>query len=402
MKIEQVYELVNAVVKQALGDEAVQATDLTGLVAMGDTVLSSETSVDAFNKALVDRIGRVVISSRAYQREGIDIMMDTFEYGCIMQKITVQPMDAVEAPQWGLVSGKSVDQYLITKADVKQKLFDGLTVWEIDITIPDYQLKSAFTSAESMAAFVDSIFMAMSNSLELQIERTSEMAVTNFIAEKIWAQAQTGNTGIHAVHLLQMYNEINSTSLTADKALVDLDFYKFATRQINLFIDRFRKMSKLFNTDGFVRFTPRDLVRVTMLADFTTGADYYLQSDTFHNELTALPLYREVPYWQGSGTGYTYDDTSLINVTTSDGHVVQQDGVICLINDIEAIGMTCDNRRVRSSPPNGRGEYTNYFSKADIRYYNDLSENAIVFTVTDTPFTIDDPDDPDDPDEPAT
>lgn len=388
MKVEQIYTLVNEVCAQALGENAVEATDLTGLVAMGDAVLSSETSVDAFNKTLVDRIGRIVISSRAYNREGIDIMMNTFEYGCIMQKITVQPMDAVEAPQWSLTAGQSVEQYTIVKADVKQKLFDGLTAWEIDITIPDMQLKSAFTSPEAMAAFIDSIFTAMSNSLELQLERTSEMAVANFIAEKIYAQAQSTNDGIHAVHLLQAYNAESGKSLKAAEALRDLDFYKYASRQINLFIDRFRKMSKLFNVDKFARFTPRDLVRVTMLADFTTGADYYLQSDTFHDELTALPLYREIPFWQGSGTDYTYANTSTIDITTSDGHEVKQDGVICLINDIEAIGMTCDNRRVRSSPPNGRGEYTNYFSKADIRYYNDLSENAIVFTVTDEPFAI--------------
>lgn len=390
MQVDQVYTLVNEVVKQAYGEEAVTATDLTGLIAMGNTVLSSETNVDAFNHALIDRIGRVVISSRVYNREGMDIMMNTFEYGCIMQKITVQPMDAVVAPQWGLTSGQSVDQYLITKADVKQKLFDGLTVWEIDITIPDYQLKTAFTSAEAMAAFIDSIFMAMSNSLELQLERVGEMAVANFIGEKIYAQSDSSVKGIHAVYALQAYNTLTGNTLTADKALTDNDFLKYLARQINLFVDRFRKMSKLFNTDGFARFTPRDLVRVTMLADFTTAVTTYLQSDTFHKELVALPLYREIPYWQGSGITYDFAETSTIDITTSDGHVVKQDGVVCLINDIEAIGMTCDNRRIRSSPPNGRGEYTNYFSKADIRYYNDLSENAIVFIVTDTPFTSDD------------
>lgn len=391
MQVNQIYALVNDVVKQAFGEKAVTATDLTGLIAMGNSVLSSETNVDAFNHALIDRIGRVVISSRVYSREGMDIMFNTFEYGCIMQKITVQPLDAVNAPQWGLTSGQSVDQYLITKADVKQKLFDGLTTWEIDITIPDYQLKSAFTSPEAMAAFVDSIFTVMSNSLELQLERVGEMAVANFIAEKIYAQTQEATAnGIHVVNLLQAYNADTTSTLTAKEALTNTDFLKYATRKINLFIDRFRKMSKLFNTDGFARFTPRDLVRVTMLADFTTAASYYLQSDTFHKDLVELPLYREVQYWQGSGTTYDFGETSTIDITTSSGNVVKQDGVVCLINDIEAIGMTCDNRRMRSSPPNGRGEYTNYFSKADIRYYNDLSENALVFTVTDTPFGEDD------------
>ncbi len=388
MQVTQVKDFINSISKQAYGDSAVIATDLTGLISMGNSVLSSATNTDAFLNVLVDRIGRVIISMRAYRGSRADIVMNTFEYGCIMQKITVQPMDAVEAPQWDLTAGTSVDQYIVTKPIVKQKLFTGLTVWEIDITIPDYQLKTAFTSYEQMAAFIDAVFLAIDNSLELQMERYSDMAVANFIAEKIFAQTQTATqNGLHVIHLLQKYNSDMGTSLTAAAALRDADFYKYASRQINLFVKRMARMSKLFNLEQYARFTPREDLRITMLADFVTGADSYLQADTFHNDLTKLPLYREVPYWQGSGQEYGFSETSLIDITTSEGHSIKQDGVVCLLNDIEAIGMTMDNRRVRSSPPNGRGEYTNYFYKADIQYYNDMSENGLVFTVTDNPVT---------------
>lgn len=388
MKVTQVADFINQITKQAYGDTGVVATDLTGLIAMGNTVLSSDANTDAFLHTLLDRIGRTIISMRAYKADSSDLIMNTFDYGCILQKITVQPMDAVEAPQWDLTSGESVDQYVITKPNAKQKLFDGLTTWEIDITVPDMQLRTAFTSFEQMAAFIDSIFMAMSNSFEVQLERTAAMAIANFIGEKVYAQTQsTTSNGIHCIHLLQRYNSEMSKELTAAAALHDLDFLKWATRQINLFADRFKKMSKLFNTEGYARFTPKEYMRVTMLADFTTAAEYYLQSDTFHNDLVTLPLYKEVPYWQGSGQEYGFAETSLINITTSDGNTVEQGGIVCLIADIEAIGMMCDYRRLRTSPPNGRGEYTNYFQKADIRYYNDLSENGLVFTVTDNPFT---------------
>lgn len=388
MQVTQISNFVNEVSKQAYGETAVQATDLTGLIAMGNAVLSSDTSTDVFLRSLLDRVGRTIINMRAYHRDDLDILMNTFDYGCIMQKITVLPMDAVEAPQWSLTAGEAVDQYIITKPNVQQKLFDGLTVWEMDITIPDYQLKTAFLSFEQMAAFIDSIFMAMQNSLEVQLERVGAMAVANFIGEKIYAQTQTTTqNGIHCIHLLQTYNSEMSASLTAAQAMHNLEFLKWSTRKINLFVDRFRKMSKLFNTQGFARFTPREDLRVTMLADFTTAAAYYLQSDTFHNDLTTLPRYREVPYWQGSGQEYSFGETSLIDITTSDGHAVKQDGVVCLLSDVEAIGMMVDNRRLRTSPPNGRGEYTNYFNKADIRYYNDMSENGLVFTVTDNPVT---------------
>lgn len=386
MQVKQVYNFVNSISKQAYGEQAVTATDMTGLIAMGNTILSTPEATDAFLRTLIDRIGRVVIGTRAYSADTTGILMNTFDYGCIMQKITVQPMAAVEAPQWSLTGGEAVDQYIITKPDVRQKLFDGLTAWEIDVTIPDMQIKSAFTTPEALTAFIDGIFTAMENSMQIQLERTGEMAVANFIGEKIWAQAN--NTGgIHCIHLLQSYNTKTGLTLTADKALRDLEFLKFATTQINLYVNRMTKMSVLFNTEKYKRFTPRDLLRVTMLSDFVTAENAYLQSDTFHRDLVALPNYRETLYWQGSGQEYGYAETSKIAITTSDGHSVTQDGVICLLNDVEAIGMTIDNRRLRTSPPNGRGEYTNYFSKADIRYYNDMSENGLVFTVTDNPVT---------------
>lgn len=385
MEVKQISELLNAVVKQAYGEEAPTITDYTGIVAMGNYVLNSTTSTDVFLNTLVDRIGYTIFDSRAYRGRNWDIIRHAFEYGCILQKIHVQPMEAVDAPQWDLKADEFVNQYLITKPTVNQKLFNGLTVWEVDVTIPDNTLKTAFTSFETMAAFIDAIFLAISNSLEVELERYGAIAVNNFIAEKIHAQ-KTGVQGIHCINLLEEYKkEMSGGSapmITAAEALHNLEFLKWATRQINLYVDRFTTMSKLFNVEGFARFTPREYVRVKMLADFTTAAAYYLQSDTFHNDLVTLPNYTEIGFWQGSGENYSFADTSKINVVTSEGNTVNQDGVVAFISDIEAIGMMYEDRRIRSVR-NERGEYTNYFNKADIRYYNDLSENGLVFVISD-------------------
>lgn len=387
MIVNQVQDFINLVSQQAYGESAVVVTDQTGLVSLGDTVLSSDKSTDTFLRTLVDRIYYTIEGTRGYTSQFGDFVMHTSDYGCVLQKIRVKPMKAVESVQYDLTAGDSVDQYVITKPDVIQKLFQGRNVWEIDITIPEQGLQDAFLSFETMGAFIDAIFMAISNSMEQQIENSARAAVTNFMAEKIYSHAQTP-TGLQVIHTLQEYNKAFGTALTAQQALTDGAYLKWSSRLINLYISRLKFQSQLFNAEKMTNFTPENYVRVLMLADYTTAAQYYLQSDTFHNDLTSLPHYTEVPYWQGSGLDYSFESTSTIDVITSSGNTVKQDGIICLLADVEAIGMMCNRRRLRTSPPNAKGEYINYFQKAEIRYYNDLSENGIVFTLTDTPFAV--------------
>lgn len=384
MIVNQIQDFINNVTNQAYGEKALTTADGTGLVSLGNKVLSSETSTDVFLRTLIDRIYYTIYSSRAYTRKLRDFVMHTSDYGAVLQKIRIKPMKAVESVQYDLTAGDSVDQYVISKPEATQKLFQGRNVWEIDITIPDQGLQSAFLSYEAMGAFIDAIFQAVQNSMEQHLEESARTAVANYIGEKLWAQASTG--GLQAVYTVQLYNTAFGTSITAAEADHTLDYQKFTSRLINLYMKRLADQSVLFNTEGMVNFTPADYVRITMLSDFAMSAQYYLQSDTFHNELTALPHYTELNFWQGSGTDYSFKNTSSIDIITSDGNSVKQDGIICLLTDIEAIGMMVDKRRLRSSPPNAKGEYVNYFQKAEIRYYNDMSENGIVFVQTDTPF----------------
>lgn len=385
--IDSIQDFVNSVTAQAYGETAVKATDLTGLISLGSTVLSSTENVDRYTGALVDRIGKTIISNRKYNSPENGILMDTFSFGSIMQKIYVAPLKAVKNPKYDLTDGTAIDQYVITKPTVKQKLFDGRDLWEIDVTIPDDQLATAFTSWEQMAAFIDAIYMAVDNSLEMQLESTANMAYANFIGEKLIAQTKPSAKGVHCVHLLQAYNTATGKTITAANALSDIDFLKFASKTIRLYIKRMAKPSILFNTESYVRHTPADLLRVTMLSDFVECFDTYLQSDTFHNDFVALPNHREIPYWQGTGDGYGFNEVATVDITTASGTAVKQTGVVCLLNDIEAIGMMINNPRVTSSPHNAKGEYTNFFYKSEIRYFNDLSEQGIVFTVTDTPYS---------------
>lgn len=377
MNINQVYEIVNKTADQSMGTRDVQVTDVSSLVSLGNDVMSSETSKDNFLNTLVDRIGKTIISQRAYSAGVSALINDAFTFGAILQKVYVAPVKATTSSQWDLINGTAVDQYVIAKPTVKQKLFNKRSTWEVDITIPDIQLNSAFRSAEEMATFIDAIFLAIRNSQEIYLAGMSEMCYANMIGEQC---VYTEGGGASVIDLLANYNKLMATTLTTDQAMHNTDFLKYASMTINLFVKKLAKMSTLYNTEGYARFTDAANLRVTMLADFTSACTSYLQANTYHDELVALPKYSEITYWQGTGRTPNFASASKVAVVTASGHTVVQDNVVCLMTDDEAIGLTYDNRRSKSAY-NSKGEYTNFFEKADMGYFNDLSENCIVFTV---------------------
>lgn len=378
MNVKQVYKILNAVAKTALGEDEISIQSTEGIVSLGREVLNSSTTTDKFLNALVDRIGRTIVSTRSYSANVKALINDSFTFGAILQKIYVEPLPAEENSNWMQTAGTSIDQYVIKKPDVKQKLFNQVSTWEVDVTIPDNTLRSAFTDEISMATFIDAIFTAVRNSMETYMEGLANLTYSTAIAMSIVDTKLNG--GITAVDLLTAYNTMANTNLTAETALHSTEFIKYATRAINLVIKRMGSMSRRYNTEGYARFTPVDRMRVLMLADFETSIATYLQADTFHDEYLSIPTHQTVNYWMGNGKDIEFKDVSKISIKTPTGYTVTQENIICMIADEESIGITHDNRRDRSAR-NEKGEYTNYFFKADMGYFFDPSENLVVFTL---------------------
>ncbi len=379
METQQISNLLNSAVEQATGQTDIVANDLSNIVSIGKQ-LNSMNVLDKFTGALVDRIGRTIQSVRPYSSQRRNtLIMDTFQFGAILQKIYVKPGEAVDSPQWQLSNGTTIDQYKITVPEVKQKLFTDRNVYQIDITIPDYQLESAFTSAEAMAAFIDAIFNSISAGMAMREDAIVEATYAACIGENL---ADQSGTGVHAINLLKEYNDATGQSLAAKNALRSVEFFQFAVSLLGLYVKRLSNMSTLFNVEGYLRHTPAEYVRLTVLSNFAKACDVYLRSNIYHDELVSLPMYSEVNYWQGSGQDYSFDNASKINITTPSGQIVEQSGIIALMSDIEAMGMMIYDNRVRSVR-NENGEYTNYFYKMDVRTFVDMSENSIVFYIAD-------------------
>ena len=373
-KVEQIYTLVNETAKESMGEQAITVKDVSSLIALGDSVLSSASDTENFLNTLVDRIARTVFSVRRYETDTEGMVRHPFEFGCIVQKIYVDMPEAKQNNSWEIGKEGYTPVFApVIKPTAKQKLFKGITTWEVDVTIPDYMLRTAFLNETSMATFIDAIFTAMDNMITLALENNANLTRASFIARKL-----KGGKPCGAINLLHEYNTLTSASLTVEGAMMNAEFLAWASRAINLWVKRMSKMSVLFNEEGYKRHTPKDKIVVNLLQDFTSACDTFLGANTFHDELVKLPMYDSVAYWQGAGETFDFDDTSAINIKIDENNTITKKGIIGIVYDYEAMGVTLNERR-STSERNNHDEYTNYYNKANIGYFNDMSENGIVF-----------------------
>ena len=378
MLVTQVKNLVNLATKEALGAEAIQTEDLTNVVDMGEAIFNAN-AVDAYVRSLVNHIGKVVFVNRPYSGSAPSVLMDGWEFGSVLEKITAELPEASENDTWDLQDKQSYDPNIFYKPTVEAKFYNKRVTFEIDVSITERQVKQSFSSATQLNAFVSMIYNEVDKAMTIKIDSLIMKTIVNMISVTM-----TDANANRAVNLLSLYNtEIApATPLTAAKALYNLDFIKFASYKMKLYATRLGTISRLFNIGGKARFTPRDLLHIVMLEEFKSSADVYLQSDTFHNEFVKLPEAEGVAYWQGSGTDYAFASTSKIMVKDAKGNSTTKTGILAVMFDRDALGVCNKDKRV-TTDYNAKAEFYNNFYKFDCEYFNDTNENFVVFYIAD-------------------
>lgn len=381
MEFKQVYAIANQVTTEVTGKSDLLLEDLSNIVDVGNTIQNAQT-LDKYVKSLIDHIGKVVFVNRAYAGSAPSVMMDGWEYGSILEKVTYDGLpEATENESWDLVDGQSYDPNIFTQPKVSAKFFSKRTTFEIPMSFAERQVKSAFDSAAQLNGFFSMIHNGIEKSMTVKTDGLVMRTIDNMIAETL----HDGNA-IRAVNLLALYKAKfpTDTTVTAANCTYNPEFIRYASFIMKLYSDRMAKLSTLFNTGGKERFTAKDLQHIILLAEFESSASVYLQSDTFHKELVSLPNCETVTYWQGSGTDYAIGSTSKINVKPSSDNTVTvaQDYILGIIFDRDALGVSNLDRRV-TSDYNAKGEFFNNWYKADAGYFNDMNENFVVFYAKD-------------------
>lgn len=389
MEMNQVATFTNTVVQEVLGSTAVVQEDLTNVVDIGNEIFNAD-AFDTYVKTLINHIGKVVFVNRPYSGSAPSVLMDGWEYGSILEKISSEMPVATENPSWELTDGKSYDPNIFKQPKASAKFFNKRTTFEIDRSITERQVKQSFSSGQQLNAFISMLQNETEKSLTVRMDSLIMRTINNMIVETVKADYAdpsdlTKASGVKAVNLLYLYNQRFTKTLTADQAITDPEFIRYAAFQIGLYSDRMTRMSTLFNIGKKQRFTPYDLQHTIYLSEFIRAADVYLQSDTFHDIYTKMKAGETVPYWQGSGTDYNFTSTSKINAIPSSNEdsgktPITVNGVLAVIFDRDALGVSNLDRRV-TTQYNAKAEFTNYFYKHDAGYFNDLNENFVVFFV---------------------
>ena len=405
MQVTQLYTLINNVTKEILGDTAVVKEDLSNVVDIGKSIFD-QTSVDNYVKKLVNHIGKVVFQNRAYAGGVPSVLMDAWEFGSVLQKVSMALPEATENESWNLVDGQEYKQDVFSAPKVEAKFYNSKVTFEIPMSFTELQVKESFSSREQLNGFVSMITTGVENSMTVKLDALIMRAINNMTGETLVAGIGSGTAGAktldfsktsgRAINLLKLYNEQAATAdkVTVANALTNYKFIKFATYKMGIVADRMSKISKLFNVGGKERFTPADMRRCVLLSDFSKAAVTYLQADIQSPEMVALPAHDPVPYWQGSGTDYALSSTGIIDIKTASGENVKvpaegagagkkNAAILGVMFDRDAVGVANLDRRTTTAY-NAKAEFYNNWYKMDAGYYNDLNENFVVFFIGET------------------
>ncbi|MBO7713757.1 MAG: hypothetical protein J6S85_09325 [Methanobrevibacter sp.] len=380
MEVTQIADIVNQTTLEITGKEDLASSDLNKVVEIGSEVIDNDKTLDHYTNSLIDRIGKVVFVNRPYTGSTPSVMMDSWEYGAILEKIQYEGLpEAEDNDSWNLVDGQSYDPNVFHKPTVSAKFYSERRTFDIEMSFARRQIKTAFTSGAQIQAFFAMIETAISNGMTVKMDSLVQFTLANAIAT-IYSNKLT--------HPIQYYDLVTAyrtatgdSTVTPENAMVKPEFTRWASMTIKRVIARMRRLNTLFNTGEKYRHTPKDRLHLILHSDFTAAAEAYLYGDTYHNEFVKLPQAEEVPFWQGSGKSFNWSDTSKIIVTPTGGDSpVTVNNIVGIAFDRDALGVSNLDRRVTTNW-NPKAEFTNNWYKFDAGYFNDFNENIVVFTL---------------------
>ena len=375
MLITQTKEILHTIATEMLGpDNTIVTENLENLQDIGN-VLITQQNVDTYVKKLVDKIGKVVFKNRLLNSTAPSLLVDSWEYGAILQKVRMKLIPAEENDAVKLVDGQSYDQNVFHQPTVSATFYSKEITFEVPISYTREQLNSSFNSVSELNGFYNLLETTVQNSLTVKTDALI-MRTINYRIGKTYTKGRASQK----INLLAGYNAASGKELTTANCFQDEGFLKYAIAEIKNYQDRLKLPSSIFNDLKEETFTPAQNQKLVLLSDFKNTVDTHLIPVVQNSENLTLTS-ETVPYWQGSGANFSFADISKIDVTLDTAsEKAQVGGIVGILFDDEALKVGNLNQYVTTNY-NAKGDfYTNYY-KEQSGFFVDLAENFIIFYV---------------------
>lgn len=375
MLITQTKEILHTIATEMLGeDNTIVTENLENLQDIGNELITQQ-NVDTYVKKLVDKIGKVVFKNRLLNSTAPSLLVDSWEYGAILQKVRMKLIPAEENDAVKLVDGQSYDQNVFHQPTVSATFYSKEITFEVPISYTTEQLKSSFNSESELNGFYNLLETTVQNSLTVKTDALI-MRTINYRIGKTYTKGRDSQK----INLLAGYNTVSGKSLTTENCFQDEGFLKYAIAEIKNYQDRFKLPSSVFNDKKEEAFTPVQNQKLVLLSDFKNVVDTHLIPVVQNSENLTLSC-ETVPYWQGSGATFSFEDISKIDVTLDTStEVAKVNGIVGILFDDEALKVGNLSQYVTTNY-NAKGDfYTNYY-KEQSGFFVDLAENFVIFYV---------------------
>lgn len=384
LTFNQLSTLLNGIQSQVTGASAIAPVNTSEFVSVAQTVL--KTGTDPVMSAISQILGRTIFSVRPYSAKFKGLLMDNQRWGGITRKINYVDKSFTDDSGFSLTDGQAVDQYIVNKPEVIQTNYYGSNIYQKSVTIFRDQLDTAFSGVNEFGEFISGVMQNISDQIEQAHEDTGHMTIANLVGGIVAAQKAN-----QIVHLLTEYNALTGKELTANTVYAPENYKPFMLwvySRIAKASAMLTERSQLyhFNLTGkpIQRHSPVNRQRLYLYADARYQTEAQVLADTYHDNYLSFGETETVNYWQSIESPakiqvkpvyFKEADGSI--VTAADN--VTQDNIFAVIMDEEAAGMNIFNYELAATPYNARGRYTNMWWSFNERYFNDFTENAMVF-----------------------
>lgn len=384
LSFNQLSTLLNGIASQVTGAAGIAPVNTNEFVSVAQTTLLA--GADPVMSAISQILGRTIFSVRPYSAKFKGLLMDNQRWGGITRKINYVDKSFTEDSGFSLTDGQAVDQYIVNKPEVIQTNYYGNNVYQKSVTIFRDQLDTAFSGVNEFGEFISGVMQNISDQIEQAHEDTGRMTIANLVGGIVAAKKAN-----QIVHLLTEYNDLTGKELTANTVYAPENYKPFMLwvySRIAKASAMLTERSQLYHFNLFgkpiQRHSPVNRQRLYLYADARYQTEAQVLADTYHDNYLSFGETETVNYWQSIESPATIQ-VKPVYFKEADGSIVTaadniiQDNIFAVIMDEDAAGMNIFNYELAATPYNARGRYTNMWWSFNERYFNDFTENAVVF-----------------------